>query len=244
MEKITFTYPYYENPGMLEHQLKCWEKYPREIKDNSEFIIVDDGSPTKPAIDILNKNMTIKLSLYRVNVNIPWGQSAARNIGVYASKNDWVFMTDMDHMLDVKNASKLFELLQSGKLKENTFYRFKRVSAPAMLPYKEHANTYIMHKRLYLKAGGYDEEYIGHYRPSHDGMFRRVLIRLGGEVGQVNVTVIRYPREVIPDASTVQFERKLFDDEADVVYLKKRCRQKIDNKIKPLILASPYERLI
>jgi glycosyltransferase involved in cell wall biosynthesis len=245
MEKITFTYPYYENPGMLKFQLKHWEKYDQEIRDNSEFIIVDDGSPLKPAFAILRDiSKNIKLHLYRVKTDIPWGQSAARNIGVYAAASNWVFMADMDHILDAKNAAKLFNIVQSGKLDSDIFYKFKRVSAPKMTSYKEHANTYIMHKNLYLKAKGYDEEFIGHYKPSHDGMFKRRLIDIGGECGMLGITIIRYGREVISDASTVQFERKTYDSNAEVEFLKKRHRQKIDNKIKPLILASPYKRLI
>ena len=100
----------------------------------------------------------------------------------------------------------LSEGVENGKFDKEKFYLFSRVDAPNLTPYKRHPNSYFMHRDLYWKIGGYDEEFSGNY--GTDGMYRRRAIKVAGEGIKMDAPLIRYPREVIPDASTTEFHRK------------------------------------
>jgi hypothetical protein len=64
---------------------------------------------------------------------------------------------------------------------------------------KPHPNTFLLTKSAYWGAGGYDEDYCGTY--GGDGPFARWL-SVGRERKHLeDVRVVRWPREVISDAS-------------------------------------------
>jgi hypothetical protein len=135
-------------------------------------------------------------------VNIPWNQDACRNLGVAEAETDWVFMTDMDHLVPEQT----LEWCMSSTLCPTHAYQFERVTAPTMEPYKYHPNSWLMAKSLYDSFGGYDEQLAGIY--GTDGDFARALRGAGGVIKRASVPIIRVPREVIPDASTTTLARR------------------------------------
>ena len=194
---ITLVMAYYENGGMLKRHFEEWNKYP---DGDFKIILVDDGSPKDPAINNIQKTK-FPLELYRINVDIPWNQNGARNLGMTRS-NGWCLLTDMDHMLSVEQ----FEVLQNRMLNPDTHYVPGRKKADGTW-YKRHPNSYIMHRDLYWKAGGYDEAFSGHY--GTDSTFRRQLGKASKrvELGEQFYLTL-YGRDVISDASTTAYGRK------------------------------------
>jgi hypothetical protein len=93
----------------------------------------------------------------------------------------------------------------------NTTYKFNRVSAPAMDPYKPHPNSYFISKQIWDRVGGYDERFAGYY--GTDGDFRDRLNQHSA-VDQMKPHLIRVPREYIHDASTTRYARKTPADAA------------------------------
>lgn len=77
MKNLTMIYPYYDNPRMLGLQYGTWREYPEDLKQDLEIILVDDGSPESPAIDVPRPDGLPKLRIYRVLVDIPWHQHGA-----------------------------------------------------------------------------------------------------------------------------------------------------------------------
>ena len=108
----------------------------------------------------------------------------------------------MDHLLAKNQFEKLYEL----NLNKNIHYVPGRQKADGSW-YKRHPNSYIIHKDLYWKAGGYDESFSGHY--GTDSTFRRQLARVSQriELGEQFYLTL-YGREVIEDASTRNYGRK------------------------------------
>lgn len=74
-------------------------------------------------------------------------------------------------------------------------------------PYKQHPNTWLMTRAMFFKIGGYDERFSGFY--GSDSEFRERVQANSRAVVTLPHPLVRYPREIIPDASTTTYERKV-----------------------------------
>jgi hypothetical protein len=204
MRDLTVIMAYYENPMMLEHQLENFAAMSEDIRKHLTYIIVDDCSPQHPALEVVNSCNAwcrFKVKLFRMKVDIAWNQDACRNLGVSQTKDEWFLLTDMDHL----PPEQTILAAMTEKLDKNTFYPLSRLSAPDYSPYKPHPNSYLMHQSVYFKVGGYDERWAGVY--GTDGAFRSRLNQKATNQF-FPYPLIRYPREVLADASTTTYERR------------------------------------
>lgn len=207
---LSLVMPYYLNPEMLALQYGIWAQWPAAEKAQFEIIIVDDGSPI-PAIDVPRPDGLPALSIYRVLEDRPWHQHAARNLGAHVAKGPWLLLTDMDHVLTRTAAHSLYRRL--GKLDAGTAYFLHRVEADTGEPTigsngapKPHPNSFVMTRDLYWRAGGYDEDYCGIY--GTDGLFKARLFEEAKRGFLKHVPLVRYWRDILPDASTSTLPRK------------------------------------
>lgn len=207
MIRLSLCTQYWKNGGMLAEQYRIWAGYPEALKAQIEILVVDDGSPER-AVDVPRPEGLPSLRIYTFQAAPsdapPWRQDAARNRGAHEAVGDWLFLTDIDHVLPAASLEKLLALVDGPDL---VFDRLHRLDAPSLTPkvndrgeLHPHPNTYFMRKSRYWQIGGYDEEYCGIY--GTDGYYRRQLLETVSTVPLPDVAVIRYPREVIPDAST------------------------------------------
>lgn len=241
---ITIINPYYDNPGMLLRQIRQWSSYSPTVLEYLNVIVIDDCSPNYPARIFLDnyKDFGFRFMLYHIKVNIRWNWLVCRNLGaMQADKNSWLLLTDIDHVVPDDTVNFLCSGVISNKFDKKRFYLFARVDAPNLTPYKRHPNSYFMHRNLYWKIGGYDEEFSGNY--GTDGMYRRRADKIAGRGIEMDVPLIRYPREVIRDASTTEFKRKEGRDPDALWKIKKKKEENGRlNDIK--ILSFPWERLL
>lgn len=226
---LSLVMPYYRNPGMLRRHLLVWRnEWSEALKANLEVIIVDDGSPDDAAVDVFssmwngNRVGLPQLSLYRITEDRPWHQHGARNLGAHVANGKWLLMTDMDHVVSHTTAAETLRLLPS--LGQNEVVTFGRVDAPLTLDWqadhwpefqrtrredgslKPHVNSFVVSKKRYWNIGGYDEDLCGIY--GTDKHWRDRLF-CGAAVHHLDhAPLIRVGREVIPDASTRDVERK------------------------------------
>jgi hypothetical protein len=205
MTPVTLVMPYYMNPTMLEKHWAMLRMLPLKIRDQVSVVIVDDGSPSGPALptDTMPKGMSIQI--YRIIQDVRWNQDAARNIGVAHVETEWVLLTDIDHIPTLE----AWEQVVLRTHNPNYVYRFARVSAPAMDPYKPHPNSWLMTRTMYDKVGGYDERFAGLY--GTDGDFRDRVAEYA-EIHMFKQALIRVPRSEIADASTTTYLRKQAED--------------------------------
>jgi len=238
---FTLVMAYYDNPNMLIEQRRRWTELPDRIAQALHVVIVDDGSPRWPARDILPLNTWGNhpasrygsVQLFQMKQDVPWNQDACRNLGVKFARTEWVLLTDMDHVVPRGT----WDRLMFGPLLNKAAYRFARVSMPECLPYKYHPNTWAMRAKCYWQCGGYDERLAGNYGTDGDFLIR-VRARLAIE--DLPQTIIRYPREVIPDASTTTLERKRADEKDNI----RRLVGARGPDWKPLHFSFPYERVL
>lgn len=209
MRDLTLVLPYYENPTMLVRQQAEWSSYSDDLKSRLHVVVVDDGSPEHPARSVWKPAGLASSALYRCLVDVRWNWLFCRNLAVSKATTEWVLMTDIDHVLP---ATTLRSLL-TRELNPRRAYRLSRVDAPDLTPYKPHPNTWLMTRVLFDRIGGYDERFSGFY--GTDGEFRdRVLEH--AKVEMLPDLMVRYPREVIADASTTRYGRKEPHDKPNV----------------------------
>lgn len=232
MRPLTVIFAYYMNPGMLEEQYVLFNKLSNKIKHYLRIIVVDDGSPQSPAF---HRDIGIPVEIYRIDVDVRWNQDACRNLGVDRSQTQWLLLTDIDHLIPHKTLTRVI----GKELDPVDVYRFSRVSAPDLMPYKPHPNSWLMTRFMYDKIGGYDERFAGFY--GTDAEFRDRVVRAARRVVMLRDVLIRVPREVIPDASTTSYTRKEPEDKSSIAHIMAE-RSKIMNW-RPKRLTFPWHRV-
>lgn len=199
--QIKMIYPYYENPSMLNLQVRNWNSYSDDAKARTELFIVDDGSPDKDAAQSILKNCDLNYRLYRVIPNIPWNQHGARNLGAKEAGKGWLYMSDMDILLPPKAIDTILDY----PVQTDHHYTFDRVFANNSREPKYHCNTFLVHNTKYWEIGGYDEDYCGTY--GGDGPFLRQLEVVASRHHINYITLVGHERDSINDANTTEWDR-------------------------------------
>ena len=190
--------PYYENPGMLARHMANFRRLP-----GARIVIVDDGSPRHPAEGVIRAQgpTGLDLRLFRIDVDIPWNQPGARNLGML-NVQGWTLLTDMDRLIE---PHEWWHLL-GQRLQATEFYALNdRTCGPHYAPGGTHPGTFVILPELYWAAGGFNEDFSGHYAYD-DIAFRKVARRMARErLLPVFVTV--YTSADIRDAKTHDYGR-------------------------------------
>lgn len=244
MITLSLCLAFYRNQGMLTEQLRVWAGYPDDVKARVEVIIIDDGSP-EAAIDVSRPAGLPTVTIGRLAdvadpFTPPWRQDAARNRAAHEAVGTWLFLSDMDHVLPADSLRALLARCDAG---QDVVYSFQRLDAPDLTPKRDargnihpHPNTYAMRKTRYWSVGGFDEEFCGIY--GTDGYWRRQLLDRSTLVHLETVPVVRYSREVIPDAST-RVDRNQFRDDGRV---RRRLVEKQLRQEPTKVLSVPWQR--
>lgn len=245
MRDLTFICAYFENPGMLIEQQRIWADYPDDLKARVHVIVTDDGSTKHPARQVFASSGLASQRLFRATVHRRWDWLFARNLGAEKAGTEWMLLTDIDHALPAET----LRALLTQPLDAQCAYRFARVDAPRpwpytiadCRPYKRHNDTWLMARSLFFHkdVGGYDERLSGCYGSSSD--FTGRVVTTGTERFLPDV-IIRYPREIVADASTHPsvYTRKN-DKKNDYDLTQRKVVRGQDPHWKPLRLTIPYE---
>lgn len=203
IERLKIIYPYYMNGNMFIEQQKIWISFPDDILKNLHFIIIDDGSPKKPAIDyLIDSKSKLKMDIYRVDTDIFWNLEGALNLGASFCHNEWMFMSDMDHALPLETLISIFNI----KASPIEVFMFKRLRAKIgwnkiseLESTNPHKGTFLIHWHQYWKVGGRNEDFCGYY--SVGWAFRNKLRRYG-KIRNLNLYVVGYLSDEIDDSAT------------------------------------------
>jgi len=142
---------YNPKPHVIETHLNNWKSY-GDLLEKVNIILIDDGSILPIDFEI---DFPINLTIARIKEDIYWNVGGAQNLGHYLANDDWCFSTDIDHILTKESCNKLFDYnKESGNV-----YWFIRIKDNKV--YKQHQNTFLIHKKDYNKIDGYDEDLSG-----------------------------------------------------------------------------------
>jgi hypothetical protein len=207
---LTLVMPYYENSGMLALQYERWRKWPKEARERLKVVLVDDGSQNAPAAAVARPRGIPDLEIYRALEDIPWHQHGVRNLGAHVAPEGWLLLTDMDHVLEAEAAAALLDRLPT--LNPKAIHTLDRIEADTRTPTldrngnpKPHPNSFVLTRELYWRIGGYDEDLTGLY--GTDGFFRQRAFTIGRRA-HIEIPLVRYWRDIVPDASTTTLPRK------------------------------------
>jgi len=147
-----------------------------------EIIFVDDGS--NPPLDYQDCGLR-NFKILQTNDKRPWTQGLARNMGAKEAKGEYLFFTDIDHII-TKEAIEDVLKFTGDKM---VFYRYfgildrrgsivsdkksmldfgldparlrgrRGVSADGEILAGSHSNTYAIRKTIFEKIGGYERRY-------------------------------------------------------------------------------------
>jgi len=200
---MDLVYIYYDNPGMLELQIKCWNAYVGLLRKLPTILLVDDGSPKSPAVDVVRRcGCQLPIKVFRIKENLPWNVSGARNLGCTHARG-WIFVSDIDTLLPASQAQVLIE---EHDLQQQYCYTVQRIRHANLQPINPGISTVVFHKKQFLRIGGYDEDYAGHYG-KEDRDFLDRLIKIVRTRKILNVAVQNVQRSEIRDASTRGLDR-------------------------------------
>lgn len=201
MPALTVVFAYYESPQMLEYQLEQLGGLSRKFLNRIEILLVDDASPTSPALPIAAGFAQLPVSVFRINENRPWNQDAARNIGVAEASSSRVLLTDIDHVIPVETIEKLIQLDPGAHA--ITFARKAHFSDRHIMP---HVNSFFLSTASFWNAGGYDEDFAGWY--GTDKLFRHRLESRVGVKLRSDLFLELVTGGSISDAKNTTFSRK------------------------------------
>jgi hypothetical protein len=194
--QLTITVPYYDNPEMLQEQLKVWKIYPQDVN----IVVVDDGSWMFPALEVLQLAKLQNLLLYKIIQDIPWNHGGARNLAMAEIHEGWVVLTDVDHIMPVSSV----ERLQKMTLDKTYVYYPRRYKAiqDHVVDHHQHRDSFILHRDLFWEVGGFDERFSGYWN-GVSRLFRTALKNKAKmNIALPDVSLILHEPDNIPDAST------------------------------------------
>ena len=215
LNTTTLCMPYYENPNMLEMQLRKMSELPADIRGAFKLILVDDGSTRTPAQPVVERARPggLKLSLYRMDIDLRWGQDVCRNVAASQADAEWLLMTDIDHIVPEPT----WERVLFHPLDKNTAYGFERRSGPNVSPRHSHQNSWLLTRAMFDACGGYDERFAGWY--GTDGDFQRRL-RQFAEFRVLREHLVEITPDMVEDANTRHYTRKTREDNEAIARIK------------------------
>lgn len=248
MRELTIVFPHFQNLGMLREQQTIWAHYPEALRRHLHVVVVDDCSPKgqRPNTKSVFVDGLASLRIYRLTEKKRWNWLACRNLGAKVATTEWLLLTDIDHV--VPEAT--LKALLSDSLHRSNAYRLKRITAtrtwPYALsdctPYKPHNDSWLLTRDLFFHdgVGGYDERLSGCYGTS--GEFKDRVQATARALVLLDDVLIRYPREVLSDASTSPsvYTRK-GDPKNDELLADLKLRRDRINNWKPLHGLVPSE---
>lgn len=179
MSLLTLITHVYNGQAMLDEQLARWRSYSPALADRLEFLVVDDYSDTPIVVPSAGPN----LRLLRVTDDIAWNMPGCRNLAAIQARSEWLLYFDVDQFTDESNIAMMVNALP--RLDSQRLYVFRRIVDG--VDAEPHINTFLISRQGFFRAGGYDEDFAGHYG-FEDVVFRNMWRRyVGDEVLLTNI---------------------------------------------------------
>ena len=168
--KLSIVISVYQSYEIVRRQLL----YFKNLNLPVEIIIVDDGS-----------NPPIEGATYQTGNNLAWTQGLGRNLGASKATGEYLFMTDIDHVLSreaIQDAlsftgnkmifrRQIGVLLEDGSLSQDRNILKDWGYEKEKLDASVHGNTFVIKKSVFDELGGYDEapSLVGYHPKNKEG---------------------------------------------------------------------------
>jgi len=170
---LSIIVPVYNSHRVVSRHIKHFKQM--NLPNDIEIIFMDDGS-NPPLKDYIGNIKCRNFYIYPTGDKRPWSQPCAKNLGVKISQGEYIFITDVDHILpketimegygfrgDKMEFSRSFGVLsKNGEIYTDRDSLLKYGLTPRRYRHKEnktyrHTNTFVMRKKVFKEIGGYKE---------------------------------------------------------------------------------------
>lgn len=178
---VSLIVPYYEQPLMLAEHLALWNSLPDDVASQVRFLVVDDGSPRTPAIEVFEGGCPSCVSLYRIRQDIAWNLGGARNLGAHVAATEWILFVDIDHVFPAEELRQLVRAIGWG-IDPGAWCRFPRRKKWNGRVARTAFSVHMIRRADFWRAGGFDEDFAGHlgtdytYRDARNQLYREVAL--------------------------------------------------------------------
>jgi len=171
--RLSIIVPVYNSHRVVMRHIKHFKKM--NLPGDIEIIFMDDGS-YPPLKDYFQGHGLKNFYIYPTGDKRPWTQPCAKNLGVKISEGEYIFITDVDHIIPKKTVIQAYKfngdkmgfkrsfaiLSNNGDIfndPESLFkYGFSKVRyAKRGTSVYRHTNTFVMRKKVFKAIGGYRE---------------------------------------------------------------------------------------
>jgi hypothetical protein len=173
MSELSIITHIYNAQEGVAHQVALWKTLNPSLLQRLEFIVIDDHSDQPIQVD----RGPLNLRQFRVDSDIDWNMPGCRNLGAIQACSPWLLYFDVDNVAPGDQLEKLVLGLQG--LDPTRLCVFRRVHDGREV--EPHINSFLISRKGFFRAGGYDEDFAGHYG-YEDVLFRNLWRKhVGGE---------------------------------------------------------------
>jgi glycosyltransferase involved in cell wall biosynthesis len=169
--KVSIVIAIYNSHKVVIRQIRHFKHM--HLPDDVEIIFMDDGSNPPITYRTFTKNFNI----YRIEEKRAWTQGLARNIGAKIAKGEFIFFTDIDHIITREAIEAVRNFKEDKMIFRRRFGIFDRrgniLSDVQTLEkfginpkYRRreyqggiHGNTYAIRRTVFFELGGYNPKY-------------------------------------------------------------------------------------
>lgn len=174
MRQLTLITHVYNAQAPVDRQLALWKAFSPELRERLRFLVIDDHSDTPLQVDPGD----LDLRLVRVDDDIDWNMPGCRNLAATLCETPWMLFFDIDNVCSEANLRKIVANLP--RMDASRLHVFRRTENGVDV--EPHINSFLITRQGYFRAGGYDEDFCGHYG-FEDVAFRMMWRKhVGGEV--------------------------------------------------------------
>lgn len=164
MTQLTLITHVYNAQQPVARQLALWQQFDPALLARLKFLVIDDHSDVPLTVD---KGL-LDLRLVRVDDDIAWNMPGCRNLAATLSSTEWMLYFDVDNLVSEASLRKIVDAL--ARLDARRLHVFRRTQDGVDV--EPHINSFLITRQGFWRAGGYDEDFSGHYG------FEDVLFRM------------------------------------------------------------------
>lgn len=170
--ELTIALLYYNDHVYLRMHIRQWVKLSTKLQKALTFLIVDDGSLTYPAAELIRQEQvgSLDIVLFRIEADIPWNIGGARNLASTVVPTKYYLLLDTDIKVPSALYFNLLELVAAAEQHyastniETVYVQFQRRQPSSQhFTLKPHPAVALLSKRAYWLAGGCDEDFVRFY---------------------------------------------------------------------------------
>lgn len=155
MADLTLITHVYNAQQPVERQLALWRQFSPALRARLSFLVIDDHSDEQLQVD----KGDLDLRLVRVDDDIAWNMPGCRNLAATLCETPWMLFFDVDNVASEASLLKLVNALP--RLDRNRLHVFRRTENGVDV--EPHINSFLITRQGFFRAGGYDEDFSGHY---------------------------------------------------------------------------------